>query len=137
MVSAISVFQRTLMFIDPTQLFHNFQNVEWFVQRLMNCNYDVERILTTLNDLCHVEWFALIWIICTCNVECVSTTLKDLHCFWVIWTVQLNFLLRNTSLNVVSDFSLPRKSKKCTLPRKKAPLVEITSVIIILQEMKK
>ena len=46
------------------------QNVEWFVQRWMICNYDDECILTTLNDLCtiydtlnalyYVEWFVLI-----------------------------------------------------------------------------
>ena len=39
------------MFIDPARLFHFFQKVESFVQRLMICNYDVECILSTLNDL--------------------------------------------------------------------------------------
>ena len=34
------------MFINPAQLFHNFQNVEWLIY-----NYNVECILTTLNDL--------------------------------------------------------------------------------------
>ena len=90
MVSTIKVFHCTLMFIDPARLFHDFQNVEWFAQRWMICNYDVERILTTLNDFYYVEWFVLTWIICTCNVECVLIKLKDLHCCWMIGTVQWN-----------------------------------------------
>ena len=51
MVSTISVFYYTLMFINPARLFHDFQNFEWFVQGWMICNYDAECILTTLNDL--------------------------------------------------------------------------------------
>ena len=65
MVPTISVFHFTLMFINPARLFHDFQNVEWFVQRWMICNDDVECILTTLNDLYYVEWFMLRWMICT------------------------------------------------------------------------
>ena len=58
MVSSISVFQCTLMFINPAWSFHDFQNVEWFMQRWMICNYDVECIFTTLK-------FVLRWMICT------------------------------------------------------------------------
>ena len=85
MVSTISIFQCTLMFKNPTQLFHNFQNVEWSPHLI--CNYDVECNLTTLNDLytiydtlrdlyC-VEWFVLSWIICTYNEKC----------FWLRWNI--------------------------------------------------
>ena len=56
-----------------------------FSKRWMICNYDVECILTTLNDLYYVEWFVLTWKFCTCNVECFLTMLKDLHCCWMIW----------------------------------------------------
>ena len=71
MVSIISVFHCTLV-INPARLFHNFQNVECLVLRWMICNYDIECILITLNDLYYVEWYALSWIICICictNVE--------------------------------------------------------------------
>ena len=71
MVSTISVFHCTLMFINPARLFHDFQYVEWFVQRWMICNYDV--VITIHNyyvewfvhDLWYVECFALRWMICT------------------------------------------------------------------------
>ena len=69
LVSIISVFHCTLI-INSARSFHNFENVEWFVQHWMICNYDAECILTTLNDLYFVEWFVLSWIICICNVEC-------------------------------------------------------------------
>ena len=41
----------TVMFKNSARLFPDFRNVEWFVQRWLNCNYDVECISTTLNDL--------------------------------------------------------------------------------------
>ena len=94
LVSSISVFHCTLMFINLARLFHHFQNVEWFVLRWMICNYDDECNLTTLNDLYmiydtlnylyYVEWFVLSWIICTYKVEYILTTLNNLHCCWVI-----------------------------------------------------
>ena len=111
MVFTISVVHFTLTFINPARLFHHFQNVEWFAQCWMICNYDVERILTTLNDFYYVEWFVLTWIFCTCNVECVSTMLKDLHCCWMIWRVQWNFILENIPWKIDSEFSLAWKSQ--------------------------
>ena len=138
MVSTISAFHCTLMFINPARLFHDFQNVEWFAQRWMICNYDVECILTTLNDLYYVEWFVLTWIFCSCNVEeCVLTMLKDLPCCWMIWRVQWNFLLENILLKIASEFSLPWKFQQWTLPSEKTPHVETLLVIIALQQMKK
>ena len=60
-----------------------------YSERWMICSYNVECILTTLNDLYriydtfndlyYVEWFVPSWIICTYNDECVLTTLKYLH----------------------------------------------------------
>ena len=105
-------------------------------KRWMICNYDVECILTTLNDLYYVEWFVLTWIFCICNVECVLTMLKDLHCCWMIWRVQWNFLLENMPWKIASEFSLPWKSQPCSLPNEKIPLVETLPVIIALQQMK-
>ena len=136
MVSTISVFHCTLMSINPASLFHDFQNVEWFVQCWMICNCDVECILTTLNDLYNVEWFVLTWIFCTCNVECVLTMLKDLHCYWMVWRVQWNFLLENIPRKIASEFSLSWKSLQWTLPHEKTPLVR-GFLIIALQQMKK
>ena len=108
-----SVFHFALMFVNPARLFDDFQIVEWFLQRWMICNYDVECILATLNDLYtiydtlnalhYVEWFVLSWIIWTYNVECVLTTLKDLHFCWMIWTVLWNFLLENIPWKIASE----------------------------------
>ena len=58
MMSTKSVFHCILTFINPARLFHDFQNFEWFVQRWMICNYDVECIL-------YVQWFVLRWMIYT------------------------------------------------------------------------
>ena len=70
MVSTISVLDCTFI-INPAPLFHNVQNLEWFVQPGMIFNYNAECIFTTLNDLYYVEWVVLSWIICICNVEWV------------------------------------------------------------------
>ena len=125
------------MFINPAQLFLDFQNLEWFVQRWMICNYDVECILTTLNELYYVEWFVLTWIFCTSNVECVLTMLKELHCCSMIWRVQWNFLLENILRKIPLEFSLPWKSQQWTLPHEKNNHVETPLLIIALQQMKK
>ena len=74
MLSTILVFYCTL-FINPARLFHDFQNIQWFVQLWMICNWDIECILTTLNDLYYVEWFVLTWII----------LLETLNVFWLCW----------------------------------------------------
>ena len=130
----ISVFHCTLMFINPARLFHDFQNVEWLVQRRMIGNYEVKCILTTLNDLHCVESFVLTWIICTCNVECVLTVER--------FALLLNDLdgsmklLENIPRKTASEFSLPCKSQQWILPHKKTPQVEIPTVIIALQQMK-
>ena len=92
------------MFINLARLFHDFQNVEWFVQCSIICSYDVECILTTLNDLYYVEWFVLTWVNCTCNAECVLTMLKDLHCCWMIWTVQWNLPLETSPGKLPGNF---------------------------------
>ena len=107
-----------------------------FSKRWMICNYDVECILTTLNDLYYVEWFVLTWKFCTCNVECFLTMLKDLHCCWMIWRVQWNFLLENILPKITSEFTFPRKSKQWALPLEETPLVETPPVIIALKQMK-
>ena len=137
MVSTVSVFHFTLVFINPARLFHDSQIVEWFVQRWMICNYDVKCILTTLNDFYYVEWFVLTWIFCTWNVECVLTMLKDLRCCWMIWRVKWNFLLENIPWKVALEFSFPWKSQQCSLPNEQTPPVETPLVIIVLQQMKK
>ena len=103
---------------NPAWLFHDFQNVKWFVQHWMICNYNVDGILTTLNNLYYVEWCAPTWIICASNVECVLTMLKDLHCCWMIWTDRWNFLLENIPRKIASEFSLLWKSQQWTLPHK-------------------
>ena len=69
MISAVSVFHCTLMFINPERLFQGLQDVEWFVPCWMIFSYDVEYILYVhvlwyLNTLYYVKWFALSWIIC-------------------------------------------------------------------------
>ena len=56
--------------------------ISHFSERWLICNYDVECILTTLNDLYtvyetlndlqYVEWFVLSWIICTYNDEWIA-----------------------------------------------------------------
>ena len=111
--------------------------ISQFSKRWMICNYDVECILTTLNDLSYVEWFVLTWIFCICNVECVLTMLKDLPCCWMIWRVQWNFLLENILWKIASGFSVPWKLQPCSLPNEKIPLVETPLVVITLQQMKK
>ena len=102
-------------------------------------------ICTELNDLYlrsrmyfnYVEWFVLTWRFCTCNVECVLTLLKDLHCCWMIWRVQWNFLLENIPRKIALEFCLPWKSQQWTLSHEKTPFVETPLVIIALQQMKK
>ena len=121
MMSTKSVFHCILMFINPARLFHDFQNFEWFVQRWMICNYDVECILYMFSDLYYVEWFILTWIFCTCNLECVLTMLKDLHCYWMTWRVQWNFLLEDIPRKVASEFSPPWKSQQWILLHEKNP----------------
>ena len=81
MVSTISVFHCTLMFINHARLFHDFQNVEWFAQRWMICNYNVECMLTTLKDLYYVEWFVL-----TCRLV-QYFVLATLNVFWIYWKI--------------------------------------------------
>ena len=135
MVSSISIFHCTLMFINLARLFHHFQNVGWFALRWIICNYYVECVLTTLNDLhtiygtlndlYYVEWFVLSWIICTHKVECILATLKNFHYCWMIWTVQWNFLLENISRKIAFEISLPWKSQQWTLPHKKISPVKI------------
>ena len=85
----------------------------------------------------YIEWFALNLIFYTCNVKCVLTKLKDLHCCWLIWSVQWNFLLENIPQKTASEFPLPWKSQQWALPQEKDPLVETSPVIIALQQMKK
>ena len=132
MVSTISVSHCTLIFVNPARLFHDFENVEWFVQRCMIWNDDVEDILTTLNDLYYVEWFLLTWIFCTCIVECVLTLLKDLHSCWMIWRVQWSFLLEKYPLeNCLGIFS-PMKMSLMNIAPWETPFVETPYVIIAL-----
>ena len=109
------------MFIYTTRLFHDFQYADWFAQRWVICNYDVECILTTfnglyticdmLNTLYYVERFVLSWIICTYNVECVLTTLKDFHWCWMTRTVVKRFETSSWKI-------LPRKLPKTFSPMK-------------------
>ena len=122
MVSTISVFQCNLMFTNPSRLFQDFQNLEWFVKRWMICNYDVECILTALNDLYYVEWFVLTWIICTCNIEYLLTKSKNLNCCWMIWTVQWNFVLENIPQIIASDVFLPEYPNNEHCPIRKTSL---------------
>ena len=132
MVSNTSIFHCTLMFINLARLFHYFQNVNWLVLRWIICNYDIECILITfnnlytiydtLNDLYYFQWFVLSWIVCTYKIESVLAKLKDLHCCWMIWTVQRNFLLGNISRNIALEISLLWKSQPWTLPHEKTPL---------------
>ena len=135
------------MFINPAQLLHDFQNVEWLVQRWMICNYDVKCILTTLNDLYtiydtlnalhYVEWFALTWIICNYNVGCVLTTLKDLHCCWMIWTVQWNFPWKIFPKTFPRNFLLHENPNNEHRPIRKPPLMKISLVKTALHQTKK
>ena len=110
-----------------------------FSKHWLTCNYDAECILTTLNDLYYVEWFVLSWVICIYNVECFFDYVDRfalLFC-WMIWTVQWNFLPKNITRKIASEFSLPWKPQLWTLPHKKSLLVEIPLVIIALQQTKK
>ena len=91
-------------------------------------------VYDTLHALCYVEWFALSPIVCTYNVECVWTTQKDMHCCWMIWTVQWNFLLENIPWRIASEVSLPWKSQQRTLSHKKSPLLKIPPVEVALQQ---
>ena len=87
-VSTILVFQCTLI-INPARLFHNFQNVRWFVKLWMICNYDAKCILTTLN-LYYVEWFVLSWIIYL-HWQCgMCFWLRRKTCTVVEWFGQFN-----------------------------------------------
>ena len=130
------------LIINPARLFHD-QNIEWFVRCWMICNYDVKRILTTLDDLYCVEWFIPRWIICT-NLN--HLYLQRWMCFvYVEKCAQLlNDLDGSMKLppgkyppeNCLGIFS-PMKSQQWTLPHKKTPLMEILPVIIPLHLTKK
>ena len=74
--------------------------------------YRFSTVSRLFHDFQNVEWFVLSWITCICNAECVLTTLKDLHYCWMIWTVQRNFLLENIPQKIASEFSLPWKSQQ-------------------------
>ena len=82
MMSTKSVFHCILMFINPARLFHDFQNFEWFVQRWMICNYDVECIL-------YVQWFVLRWMIYT------KLNILYLQCWMCFDYVEIFTLLLN------------------------------------------
>ena len=106
------------------------------MQRWMISNYDVEFILTTLNDLYYVESFVLTWIFCTCNVERVWLC-------WKIYTVVESLGgFNETSSCKISPGKLPRaflshenpNNEHC--PVIKPPFVETPPVIIVLQQMK-
>ena len=141
MVPTLLVFHCTLI-INPARLFHNFQNVQWFVHRWMICNYDVKRILTTLNDLYCVEWFTLRWIICT-NLN--NLYLQRWICFDYVekFAQLLNDLGGSMKLppgkyppeNCLGIFS-PMKIPTVNIALLEKPLVEIPPVIIPLQETK-
>ena len=137
MVSTISVFHCTLMFINHARLFHDFQNVEWFAQRWMICNYNVECMLTTLNDLYYVEWFVL-----TCRLV-QYFALATLNVFWIYWkictVIEWFGGFNETSFRRISPWRLPRNflSQQWTLSHEKIPLVDTPPVIIALQQMKK
>ena len=132
MVSTLSVFRSSLMFINPAQLFHNFQSVEWFAQHWMICNYDVKCILTALTDLFtvndtfnalyYVEWFVLSWM-CFEYIERFALLLNNLK----------GSMKLPPGKYPPEDWlrtSLPWKSQKWTLPHKKTSLVKIHLVKI-------
>ena len=120
MVPTLVVFYCTLI-INPARLFHNFQNVQWFVHCWMICNYDVKRILTRLNNLYCVEWFTLRWIICT-NLN--NLYLQRWICFdYVEKFAQLlnDFLLENIPRKIAWEFSLLWNPNSEHCPIRKTP----------------
>ena len=108
-----------------------------FSKRWMICNYNVECILTTLNDLYtiydtfnalhYVELFVLLWII---------YTYKVLGLLGKIWTVHWNFLLEVIPQKIASELSLPWESQQWTLSHNTSLLVKIPLVKIALQQIK-
>ena len=121
MVSSVSVFHCTLI-INPARLFHNFQNVEWFVITMQNV-FQL-RSTTILNNL-HLQREMCFWL------------------RWKIYTVVEWFgrfnetFFWNITRTIASEFSLPWKSQLWVLSHEKTPLVEIPPVIIALQQTKK
>ena len=114
------------LIINPARLFHD-QNIEWFVRCWMICNYDVKRILTTLDDLYCIEWFIPRWIICT-NLN--NLYLQRWMCFvYVEKCAQLlndldgsSFLLENIPRKTASEFSLLWNHNNEHYPIRKPPL---------------
>ena len=104
------------------------------ISRYVNNSYDTMN--DTMNALYYVKWFALSWIIYTHKFQCILNMVKDLHCCWMIWTVQLNFLQENIPRMIASELSLLGKSQQRTLPHKKTSLMNISPVKIAFQIIK-